>query len=103
MVHQIKVARDTAVKARSAAIITLKTLIVNAPDALRETLEPLTDRQLIDRCCTLRPGDVINPTASMKQRERWGEYARHPDPDADWQHGHGPRRQRQQAPAYGER
>ncbi len=31
MVRQLKVARDTAVKARSSAIITLKTLIVNAP------------------------------------------------------------------------
>jgi len=30
MVRQIKIARDTAVKARSAAIIALKTLIVNA-------------------------------------------------------------------------
>ena len=38
MVRQIKVARDTAVKARSAAIITLKTLIVNAPGELREAL-----------------------------------------------------------------
>ena len=37
MARQIKIARDTAVKARSAAIITLKTLIVNASDALRES------------------------------------------------------------------
>ena len=70
MVRQIKIARDTAVKARSAAIITLKALIVNAPDALRETLEPLTDRQLIDRCAALRPGDIINPTASVKHALR---------------------------------
>ena len=70
MVRQIKVARDTAVKARSAAIITLKTLIANAPDALRETLEPLTDRQLIDRCAALRPGDIIDPTASVQHALR---------------------------------
>ena len=44
MVRQIKTARDTAVKARSAAIITLKSLIVNASDALREALDPLTDK-----------------------------------------------------------
>lgn len=31
MIRQIKIARHTAVKARSAAIFTLKTLIVNAP------------------------------------------------------------------------
>ena len=70
MVRQIKVARDTAVKARSAAIITLKTLIVNAPDELRESLVPLTDRQLIDRCAALRAGDIINPTASVKHALR---------------------------------
>ena len=70
MVRQIKIARDAAVKARSAAIITLKTLIVNAPDALRETLEPLADRQLIDRCTAFRPGDIINPTTSMKHALR---------------------------------
>ena len=63
-------ARDTAVKARSAAIITLKTLIVNAPDALRETLDPLTDRQLIDRCVAFRLGDIINPTSSAKHALR---------------------------------
>ena len=43
MVRQIKVARDTEVKARSAAIIALKTLLVNAACELRESLEPLTD------------------------------------------------------------
>ena len=42
MVRQIKVARDSAVKARSAAMTTLKTLLVNAPSRIREALEPLT-------------------------------------------------------------
>jgi len=50
MVRQIKIARDAAVKARSAAIITLKTLIVNAPDALSENARaarrPATPRPL---------------------------------------------------------
>lgn len=39
MIRQIKVARDTAVKARAQAMLTLKTLIVNAPAALREQLD----------------------------------------------------------------
>jgi len=64
MVRQVKIARDTAVKARSAAIIALKTLIVNAPDALRESLDPLTDKKLIDRCAVLVAGDILDPTAS---------------------------------------
>ena len=66
MVRQIKVARDTAVKARSAAIIALKTLLVNAPCELRESLEPLTDRKLVDRCARLLPGVLDDTTASTK-------------------------------------
>lgn len=71
MVRQVKVARDTAVKAKTAAIITLKTLIVNAPGELREALEPLTDRKLIDRCARLLPGALIaDTTASTKHALR---------------------------------
>ena len=70
MVRQIKIARDTAVKARSAAIITLKTLIVNAPGELREVLEPLTDRKLIDRCAALESGDLVDPSESVKHALR---------------------------------
>ena len=70
MVRQIKVARDTAVKARSAAIIALKTLLVNAPCELRESLEPLTDRKLIDRCAALLPGVLDDTPASTKHALR---------------------------------
>lgn len=68
--RRIKVARDTAVKARSAAIMALKTLIVNAPGELREALQPLTDRKLIDRCAGLRPGPLADTTASTKHALR---------------------------------
>ncbi len=70
MARQIKVARDTAVKARSAAIIALKTLIVNAPGELREVLEPLTDRKLIDRCARLLPGVIADTVASTQHALR---------------------------------
>ena len=70
MVRQIKIARDTAVKARSAAIITLKTLIVNAPGELREAIEPLTDRKLIDRCAALEPGELVDPHSSVQHALR---------------------------------
>jgi hypothetical protein len=36
MVRHLKITRDTAVKARTQAMITLKTLLVNAPQPLRE-------------------------------------------------------------------
>src|SRR4051812_28579065 len=56
MLRQIKVAKDVAVKARTAAMISLKAVIVNAPPELRETLQPLSKMALIDRCAGLRPG-----------------------------------------------
>jgi transposase len=54
MIRQVKIAKDTATKARTQAIITLKTILVNAPAELREALEPLTDRELLDACRALR-------------------------------------------------
>ena len=64
MIRQVKIAKDTAVKARSQAIITLKTVVVTAPADLREHLEPLGDAQLIEVCRALSydamsaPGDA---------------------------------------------
>jgi transposase len=70
MIRQIKIARDTAVKARSAALITLKTLLVNAPGALREAVEPLADRTLLDHCAHLAPGDVTTPDTAVRHALR---------------------------------
>ena len=64
MLRQLKVARDTAVKAHTAPMITLKQILVTAPPALRETLQPLTDHALLTRCAGLRPGALDTPTAS---------------------------------------
>ncbi len=50
MIRQLKVARDTAVKARTVAMITLKQIVVRAPAPLREALQDLTDRSLLTRC-----------------------------------------------------
>ncbi len=36
MIRHLKIARDTALKARTQTMITLKTLLVNAPQPLRE-------------------------------------------------------------------
>ena len=64
MMRQLKVARDTAMKARTSAMITLKQIIVNAPPNLREALHNLTDQRLLRRCASLRPGPLDTPTAS---------------------------------------
>ena len=46
MMRHLKVARRTAVKARTSAMITLKQIVVTAPPELRETLHPLADQAL---------------------------------------------------------
>jgi transposase len=70
MIRQIKIARDTAVKARTQAIITLKALVVMAPDELRHELQPLSRAALRDRCANLRPGPVATPLAAAKHTLR---------------------------------
>jgi transposase len=70
MIRQIKIARDTARKGRTTAIITLKAIVVNAPAELRESLDGMTDRQLLKRCSLYRPGDVDDTTASAKHTLR---------------------------------
>lgn len=70
MVRQLKIARDTAVKARASAMIALKQLLVNAPAELREALEPLTDAPLLRRCAQLVPGDLRTPAASVRHALR---------------------------------
>jgi transposase len=67
MIRHLKVARDTAVKSRTQAMVTLKTIIVNAPAALRESLEGLTGKMtLIRYLAALRPGAMTSPTAAAK-------------------------------------
>jgi hypothetical protein len=67
MIRHIKIARDSAVKSKSQAMITLKTLIINAPAELRASLDqirgPIT---LVRHISALRPGEITSPTASAK-------------------------------------
>jgi transposase len=58
----IKIARDTAVKARTAAMITLKATLVTAGDELRAELEPLTDSKLVAACATPPLFDLTGST-----------------------------------------
>ena len=70
MIRTIKVAKDVAVKARTSAMITLKQVLVNAPPALREELQPLSKMTLIRRCAALRPGKVDDLTSAAKHTLR---------------------------------
>lgn len=70
MLRQVKVAKDVAVKARSAALISLRQVLVNAPAGLRESLEGLTRMALIRRCAALRPGSVRDVSSACKHALR---------------------------------
>jgi hypothetical protein len=70
MIRQIKVAKDTAVKARTAAMISLKALLVTADPALRESLQPLSKMALLHHCAALRPGPVTSTAAATKHTLR---------------------------------
>lgn len=70
MIRQLKIARDTARKGRTSAIVTLKALIVTCPDELREQFDGFTDKPLIERCANLRPGAVSSPMAAAKHSLR---------------------------------
>ncbi|MGU3450840.1 IS110 family transposase [Methylobacterium sp. 391_Methyba4] len=67
MIRHLKIARDTALKARTQAMVTLKTLLVNAPQALRERFIGITGKMtLIRAIAALRPGAPVSTTASAK-------------------------------------
>lgn len=67
MIRHLKIARDTALKSRTQAMVTLKTLLINAPQALREQFAGITGRMtLVRTLAALRPGAMISPTVSAK-------------------------------------
>ena len=68
MMRQLKITRDTAVKARTTAMNTLKQIIVHAPPELREALHDLTDHGLLTRCAGLRPGRPLHPPSTPSGR-----------------------------------
>ena len=70
MIRHLKVAKDAAVKARTAAMQSLKAVIVTAPADVREALEPLPNTALLRRCAGLRPGELTSVSAAVKHSLR---------------------------------
>jgi transposase len=71
MIRHLKIAPDTVVKSRSQAMVTLKTLIINAPADLRDALNHIRGKiALIWHVAAFRPGDIDNPLASAKAAVR---------------------------------
>jgi len=66
-IRALRVARSSAVKARSQAINQLKALLVTGPAALREKLRHLTTPAMIAACAQLRPTpDISDPEQATK-------------------------------------
>jgi transposase len=66
-IRLVRIARGTAVKAQTTAMITLKATLVTATDDLRGALEPLTDYRLVVACAALEPGgDMASPEVAMR-------------------------------------
>jgi transposase len=70
MIRHIKIAKDAAVKARTAAMQSLKAVLVTAPAELRQALEPLPNMALIRRCAALRPGELTSVSDAVKHTLR---------------------------------
>ena len=63
----MRLARGSAVKARTQAINQLKSLLVTGPADLREQLRPLDPAALVETCAQLRPGaDLTDPAVAVK-------------------------------------
>src|SRR5918995_595386 len=64
MIRHLKVARDTAVKARTQAMLALKAVVISAPAALREQLDRIGGNMaLLRHLGALWPGPVASTTA----------------------------------------
>jgi len=66
MVRCLRVARATAVKARSQAVNALRALVVTAAPELREQLRELPASRLASTAARLQPGPVLSTMAATK-------------------------------------
>jgi transposase len=66
----IKVARRSAVKAHTAALLQMKSLIVAAPDDLRAELKSLSPTKLLTRCAQFEPAtktaELLKPAVALQ-------------------------------------
>jgi transposase len=66
MIRCLRVARATAMKARTQAINAIKALLVTAPAELREQLRGLPAARLVATAARLEPDSLASPTAAAK-------------------------------------
>jgi len=66
MIRMLKIARDSAVKARTQATNQMKALVVTAPAEVRESLKGLQGIKLVGHCAGFRPRQMTTPAAATK-------------------------------------
>ena len=66
MVRVLRIARKTAVKARTQAMNALRAVVVTAPDDLRASLRVLSGLTLVRHCARMHPGPLTTPAAAVK-------------------------------------
>jgi transposase len=66
MLRVLRMARRSAMKARTQTVQQLDSLVVTAPDRLRAQLRRLSLEQLIPVAAALRPGELVGPLAATK-------------------------------------
>lgn len=70
MIRVLRVARSSALKARTQAANQLQGLIHGAPDGLREQLRTLTTSRLVRTCAAFRVGTMLDPVDAYKHTLR---------------------------------
>ncbi len=66
----LRIARRSALKARTQTALQIRDLILTAPDALRAQLEPLDAAARAERCARFRCGDPTDPIQAIKRALR---------------------------------
>lgn len=69
-IRVLRNARAGAIKARTQAILHLKQLVVTAPDELREALDGLTNKQLVDRGARMHRTGRLDAQGATRQALR---------------------------------
>ena len=71
-IRMLRVARNGAVKARTAALNTLRSMVITAPEPLRTQLRSLSSAQLVAACARLRPdlANLAEPVQATKHALR---------------------------------
>ena len=66
MVRALKIAKQTAIKARTQAVNAVKGLVVMTPDPIRERLRHLKTPALVRTCSAYRVDRASDPTSAIK-------------------------------------